>query len=43
VLIYLPELNAVVFLATNFNTMMDSPIREKADNIQTDVLMTLFS
>jgi len=43
VLIYLPELNAIVFLATNFNTMMDSPIREKADNIQTDVLMTLFS
>ena len=43
VLIYLPELNGIVFLATNFNTMMDSPIRKKAENIQTDVLMTLFA
>lgn len=43
VLIYLPELNGIVFLATNFNTMMDSPILKKAENIQTDVLMTLFA
>ncbi|HKK11225.1 MAG TPA: serine hydrolase, partial [Flavobacteriaceae bacterium] len=43
VLIYLPELNGIVFLATNFNTLMDSPILEKAQNIQTDVLMTLFA
>ena len=43
VLIYLPEMNAIVFLATNFNTMMESPIRNKAINIQTDVLMSLFS
>jgi len=42
VLIYLPELNGIVFMATNFNTMMDSPIRKKAENIQTDILMSLF-
>lgn len=43
VLIYLPEYGAVVFVATNFNTMMDSPIRRKAENLQTDLLMTLFA
>jgi len=42
VLIYLPELNGIVFMATNFNTMMESPIRKKAENIQMDILMSLF-
>jgi D-alanyl-D-alanine carboxypeptidase len=42
VLIYLPELGAVVFMATNFNTMMESPIRKKAENIQLDILEALF-
>lgn len=42
-LIYLPEYGAIVFVATNFNTMMDSPIRKKAENLQTDLLMTLFA
>jgi D-alanyl-D-alanine carboxypeptidase len=42
VLIYLPELGAVVFMATNFNTMMESPIRKKAENIKLDILEALF-
>ncbi len=42
-LLYLPEYGAIVFVATNFNTMMDSPIRRKAENLQTDILMTLFA
>lgn len=42
VLMYLPELDSYVFMATNFNTMMDSPIRKKAENIQTDILTALF-
>ena len=42
-LIYLPEYGAIVFVATNFNTMMDSPIRRKAENLQADLLMTLFA
>lgn len=42
VLLYLPELESIVFLSTNFNTMMESPIRKKAENLQTDVLMALF-
>ncbi|WP_158594648.1 serine hydrolase domain-containing protein [Ulvibacterium marinum] len=42
VLIYLPELESVVFIATNFNTMMESPIRKKAENLQMDILMALF-
>lgn len=42
VLLYLPELDSVVFMATNFNTMMDSPIRREAENLQMDVLMALF-
>ena len=42
VLLYLPELDSVVFIATNFNTMMDSPIRRKAENLQLDVLKALF-
>ncbi len=42
VLIYLPELDAIVFIATNFNTMMDSPIRQKAENLQMDILQALF-
>ena len=42
-LLYLPEYGAIVFIATNFNTMMDSPIRRKAENLQTDILLTLFS
>ena len=42
VLLYLPELDSIVFLATNFNTMMDSPIRREAENLQMDLLMALF-
>ncbi|MEX0288557.1 MAG: serine hydrolase domain-containing protein [Flavobacteriaceae bacterium] len=42
ILLYLPELESIVFVATNFNTMMESPIRKKAENLQTEVLMTLF-
>ena len=42
VLIYLPEINAAVFIATNFNTMMDSPIRRKAENLQLELLQALF-
>lgn len=43
VLLYLPELQATVFLATNFNTMLESPIRKKAENLQMDVLSALFA
>jgi D-alanyl-D-alanine carboxypeptidase len=42
VLLYLPELNAAVFIAANFNTMMDSPIRRKAENLQLELLQALF-
>lgn len=42
VLLYLPDLGSLVFMATNFNTMMDSPIRREAENLQMDVLMALF-
>ena len=42
-LLYLPEYGAIVFVATNFNTMMDSPIRRKAENLQTELLLTLFA
>lgn len=42
VLIYLPELESIVFMATNFNTMLESPIRKKAENIQMDILSSLF-
>ena len=43
VLMYLPELDAIVFISTNFNTMMASPIRKKAENLQVDILTTLFA
>lgn len=43
VLMFLPELNSIVFLATNFNTFMDSPILKKAENLQTEILLTLFT
>ena len=42
VLLYLPEMDSIVFLSTNFNTMMDSPIRREAINLQQDILMALF-
>ena len=42
VLLYLPELDSIVFLSTNFNTMMDSPIRREAENMQQEILMALF-
>ena len=42
-LLYLPEYGAIVFAATNFNTMMDSPIRRKAENLETELLLTLFA
>ncbi len=43
VLMFLPELNSIVFLATNFNTLIDSPILKKAENLQTEILLTLFT
>ena len=42
ILVYLPELDAILFIATNFNTMMESPIRKKAENLQIEVLTALF-
>lgn len=42
VMLYLPELDSLVFMATNFNTMMDSPILREAENLQMDILMALF-
>jgi D-alanyl-D-alanine carboxypeptidase len=42
VLMYLPGLDSIVFMATNFNTMMESPLRKKAENIQMDILTSLF-
>jgi len=42
VLMYLPELEAYVFIATNFNTLLESPIAKKAGNLQTDILTCLF-
>ena len=42
VLLYLPELDSLVFMATNFNTLMDSPILRKAENLQLDILKALF-
>ncbi|MGI9551961.1 MAG: serine hydrolase domain-containing protein [Aurantibacter sp.] len=42
VLLYLPEVGAIVFIATNFNTMMESPIRKKAENLQMEILLALF-
>ena len=43
VLMYLPELDAVVFLATNFNTMMESPIRKRNEDLQANLLQALFA
>ncbi len=43
VLLYLPEMQTTVFLATNFNTMLESPIRKKAENLQLEVLSALFA
>lgn len=43
VLLYLPEMQATVFLATNYNTMLESPIRKKAENLQMEVLTALFA
>ncbi len=42
VLMYLPELNAYVFMATNFTTLIDSKIVEKTAGIQFDILTALF-
>ncbi|MEM8848094.1 MAG: serine hydrolase domain-containing protein [Bacteroidota bacterium] len=42
VLLYLPELDSIVFMSTNFNTLMDSPILREAENMQQDILMALF-
>lgn len=43
VLMYLPELNAAVFMATNFNTMMESPIRKRNEDMQMNLLQALFA
>ncbi len=42
VLMYLPELDTYVFLATNFTTLIDSKISHKCSGIQTDLLKALF-
>ncbi|WP_422860812.1 serine hydrolase domain-containing protein [Flagellimonas sp. S174] len=42
VLLYLPELDSIVFMSTNFNTLMDSPILREAENMQQEILMALF-
>lgn len=42
VLMYLPEQEACVFLATNFNTMIESKIGMKCAAIQYDILKALF-
>ncbi len=42
VLIYLPEFDTYVFLATNFNTLVDSKISQKCSKIQYDILSALF-
>ncbi|MCF6132318.1 serine hydrolase domain-containing protein [Flavobacterium wongokense] len=42
VLMYLPELDSYVFLATNFTTLIESKISTKCQSIQTDILMALF-
>ncbi|MEM9078378.1 MAG: serine hydrolase domain-containing protein [Bacteroidota bacterium] len=42
VLLYLPELDSIVFMSTNFNTLIDSPILKEAENMQQDILMALF-
>lgn len=42
VLIYLPELEAVLFVATNFNTMLESPIRKQNEDLQLNLLQALF-
>lgn len=43
VLLYLPELQAAVFMATNFNTMMDSPIRRQNEDLQMNLLQALLA
>lgn len=42
VLMYLPELDAYVFMATNFSTLIESKIVEKTSSIQNDILSALF-
>ena len=42
VLMYLPELHAYVFMATNFSTLIEGKIVEKSASIQTDILSALF-
>lgn len=43
ILLYLPELGAAVFMATNFNTMMESPIRKQNEDLQMNLLQALFA
>lgn len=43
VLLYLPEMDAIVFLATNFNTMMESPVRKQNEDLQMNLLQALFT
>lgn len=42
VLMYLPELDAYVFMATNFTTLIESKIAEKVSSIQYEILSALF-
>lgn len=43
VLLYLPEMDTILFLATNFNTMMESPIRKQNEDLQMNLLQALFA
>ena len=41
-LMYLPKMDAYIFVAINFNTLIDGKIVEKCANIQQDILSALF-
>lgn len=43
ILLYLPEAGAIVFLATNFNTMLESPLRKDNEDLQMNILQALFT
>lgn len=43
VLLYLPDLHAAVFMATNFNTLMESPIRKQNEDLQLNLLQALLA
>lgn len=43
ILLYLPELQVAVFMATNFNTMLESPIRKQNEDLQMNLLQALLA